>query len=128
MNVQERVNAANKRKALEESSRGLGAPAKGAALGGGDAPEDAVIPRHVQELARKELVADKLARSEKRLRRSNELDSTQAIVKEESEDDEDDEVEDDEVARRNGQYDYIFTLERRVLELGGNLPDRPESF
>ena len=75
----------------------------------------------VQELVRKEeLVADQLARES--LRRLNELDSTQAIVKEESEDD-----EDDEVARRNGQYDYIFTLERVVLELGGNLPDRPES-
>ena len=82
---------------------------------------------NVQELVRKEeLVADQLARES--LRRSNELDSTQAIVKEESEDDEDDEVEDDEVARRNGQYDYIFTLERVVVELGGNLPDRPESF
>jgi len=46
MNVQERVNAANKRhKAPEESSRGVLGRAL-AALGEGDAPEDAVIPRH----------------------------------------------------------------------------------
>jgi len=44
MTVQE--PATKRHKALEESSRGLGAPAKGAALGGVDAPEDAVIPRH----------------------------------------------------------------------------------